>query len=108
MNTLLLLMFAAGVQTVFFEMIPLRYLRGKGIFQFNRLLWLALFVSAATAFLQTMLNPDGAFLEAFQSRNMLLLSLFVIAYCLFCTLVWLWLTRLARKREQTKPPADTV
>jgi hypothetical protein len=52
-----------------------------------------------TAFLQTMLNPDGAFLSTFESTNMVLLSLFAVAYCVFCVLVWFSLNRLAQKRE---------
>ena len=99
LKTLLLLMFAASVQTVFFEMLPVSYLRGKGIFKFSRVLWVILFAIATAAFLQTMLNPDGAFLSAFQSTNMKLLSLFSLAYCVFCTLIWFSLTRLARQRE---------
>jgi hypothetical protein len=106
LKTLLLLMFAASVQTVFFEMLPVSYLHGKGIFKFNRLLWLVIFAIATAAFLQTMLNPNGAFLNAFESTNMILLSLFVLAYCIFCTLVWFSLTRLARKREMENTAAD--
>jgi hypothetical protein len=104
LKTLLLLMFAASVQTIFFEMVPISYLHGKGIFKYNRILWLVLFAIATAAFLQTMLNPDGAFLSAFESTNMILLSLFVLAYCVFCALVWFSLTRLARKHEVENPP----
>jgi hypothetical protein len=106
LETILLLMFAAGIQTMFFEMLPISYLHGKGIFKFSRILWLFLFILATTTFLQTMLNPNGVFLGAFESANMVLLSLFVIAYCVFCTLVWLALTRLARKRELEKQAPD--
>ena len=106
LKTLLLLMFAASVQTVFFEMLPISYLRGKGIFKFSRVLWVILFAIATAAFLQTMLNPDGAFLSAFQSTNMKLLSLFVVGYCVFCTLVWFSLTRLARQREMANVIPD--
>jgi hypothetical protein len=104
LNTLLLLMFAASVQTIFFEMMPISYLHGKGIFKFSRILWLVLFAISAAAFLQTMLNPHGAFLSAFESTNMILLSLFVLAYCVFCVLVWFLLLRLARKHKMENPP----
>jgi hypothetical protein len=106
LETLLLLMFAAGVQTMFFEMFPVSYLHGKGIFKFSRLLWLFLFALSSAAFLQTMLNPNGAFLSAFESTNMVLLSLFAVAYCVFCVLVWFFLNQLARKRELSKDSAD--
>ena len=107
LETLLLLMFAAGVQTMFFEMLPVSYLHGKGIFKFSRLLWLFLFALSTAAFLQTMLNPDGAYLSAFESSNMIALSLFVIAYCVFCVLVWYALRQVSRKRERSKTSGET-
>ena len=90
-NTVFLLIFAAGVQTVFFEMLPISYLHGKGIFQFNRVLWLILFAITAAVFLQTMLNPDGSFVGAFNSPNMVVLSIIVGLYCVFCAGVWFYL-----------------
>ena len=98
LSTLLLLTFGAGMQTIFFEMLPLSYLRGKSIFQFNPLLWLILFVGATVLFLQTMLNPNGPFLSAFQSANMTLLSVFTALYCLICALIWFFLTRAASNK----------
>lgn len=95
-KTLFLLIFAASVQTLFFEMMPLKYLHGRGVFRFNRLLWLALFVVTTTVFLQTMLNPNSAFVSAFNSPNMVMLSLVVIVFCLFSTAVWFYLQRLEK------------
>jgi hypothetical protein len=105
-KTLFLLIFAAGVQTLFFEMLPLKYLHGQGVYQFNRVLWLGLFIIATTVFLQTMLNPDGAFVSAFNSPNMVLLSVVVIAFCIFSTAVWFYLQRL-EKLETAKAVSTT-
>ena len=95
-KTLFLLIFAAGVQTLFFEMMPLKYLHGRGIFQFNKWLWLGLFVVTTTVFIQTMLNPDGAFVSAFNSSNILVLSLVVVIFCILSTLIWFYLQRLEK------------
>jgi hypothetical protein len=97
LNTVCLLIFAAGVQTAFFEMMPIGYLHGKGIFEFNRLLWLSLFAVIAAIFLQTMLNPDGAFVSAFNSPNMVVLSIGVLVFCLFCAGMWFYLQRLDQR-----------
>jgi hypothetical protein len=96
-STLFLLIFAAGVQTTFFEMLPLSYLHGKGIFQFNRIVWLVLFAFTAAMFLQTMLNPDGAFVNAFNSPNMIVLSVIVIVFCIFCAGMWFYLNHIDKK-----------
>lgn len=97
-NTILLLTFAAAIQTAFFEMLPLSYLRGKGIFKHHPLLWLVMFAGTAVLFLQTMLNPDGPFLSAFISANMIILSVFTALYCLACALIWFFLNRAAASK----------
>ena len=69
---------------------------GRGIFQFNKWLWLGLFVVTTTVFIQTMLNPDGAFVSAFNSSNILVLSLVVVIFCILSTLIWFYLQRLEK------------
>ncbi len=93
LNTIFVLTFGAGIQTAFFEMLPLSYLRGKSIFKFNPFVWLVLFVGTTALFFQTMLNPDGPFLSAFLSANMMVLSVFTVLYCAVCAMIWFFLTR---------------
>jgi hypothetical protein len=92
-HTALLLIFAMGVQTVFFEMLPIKYLHGRGIFEFNRWLWLGIFALTTTIFFQTMLNPDGDFIRAFEQQNMVILALIVLAFCIGSTALWFYLQR---------------
>lgn len=93
LTTLLLLVFAVGVQTTFFELIPLRYFHGHSIFTYNKLLWGVLFAVAATIFLQTMLNPDGEFVKAFDQPNIVSLAVIVGVFCIFATVVWIYFNR---------------
>ena len=51
--------------------------------------------------MQTMLNPDGAFVSAFNSPNILALSLVVVIFCILSTIIWLYLLRL-EKAEAAK------
>src|SRR5581483_7545663 len=88
--TILLLLFAVGVQTLFFEMLPLRDLHGKSIFEYNRLLWVMMVALVSWLFITTMLNPDGAFLGAFIQPDMVGLAVVVALFCLFSTGVWVF------------------
>jgi hypothetical protein len=99
LRTLLLLMFAAGVQTLFFELIPLRYFHGRGIFDFNRGVWAILFILVSALFMQTMLNPDGDFVKAFDSPNIVILSIVVLIFCVFSAAVWLYFNRPGKRSE---------
>jgi hypothetical protein len=99
LRTLLLLIFAAGVQTLFFELIPLHYFHGRGVFDFNRGLWGILFILVSALFMQTMLNPDGEFVKAFESPNMVLLSVVVVLFCVFSAAVWLYFNRPGKRAQ---------
>jgi hypothetical protein len=99
LRTLLLLMFGTGVQTLFFELIPLRYFHGRGIFEFNRGVWAILFILVSALFFQTMLNPDGDFVRAFDSPNIVILSIVVLIFCVFSASVWFYFNRPGRRGE---------
>ena len=93
LRTVLLLIFAVGIQSVFFEMLPIKYLHGRGIYEFNRWVWVAAFALVTTIFFQTMLNPDGDFIRAFQQSNVITLSIIVIVFCVGTSALWFYLNR---------------
>jgi hypothetical protein len=97
LNTLLLLVFAAGIQTAFFEMLPVGFLHGRNIFQVNRVIWVIMFGVLGAIFLQTMLNPEGSFINAFQSQNMVLLAFLVTLFCIASTVIWIYFRRAQEK-----------
>ncbi len=99
-HTTLLLIFALGIHSLFIEMLPVKYLHGKGIFQYNRWLWVAMFAVITTIFFQTMLNPDGDFVRAFQQTNMVVLSLIVIGFCLSSVGLWYFFQQRAKAQAQ--------
>lgn len=99
--TVLLLIFAVGVQSLFFEMLPLSNLHGKEIFKFNSLLWGVIVALVAWLFLTTMLNPDGEFLGTFIQPDMTNLAILVGLFCLFSASVWFYFNRLRRREENT-------
>jgi len=100
LHTALLLIFAMGVQSVFFEMLPVKYLHGRGIFDYHRGLWAGLFVLVTVVFFQTMLNPDGDFVSAFNQANMTTLSIVVITFCLISAGLWYYFQRVEKAAAQ--------
>ena len=96
-STVLSLVFAVGLQTVFFEMIPIRAFYGRAILKRSRLLWFGLFAFFAFMFVQTQLNPDGSFVGAFNKPNMVALALFVFAFCLVSLGVYFYFERKDRQ-----------
>jgi hypothetical protein len=88
--TVLSLIFAVGLQSAFFEMIPIPGLYGSVIYKRSRALWFMMIAFFGFVFVQTMLNPDGAFLGAFNKPNMVWLVIFTLAFCLLSAGLWFY------------------
>jgi len=61
--------FVGGLEGLFFSMIPLRFMDGAKIAQWNRLLWFLTFGAAAFLFWHVLLNQEGAYLHALPERK---------------------------------------
>jgi len=62
-------LFVGGLEGLFFSMIPLRFMDGAKIAQWNRLLWFLTFGAAAFLFWHVLLNQEGAYLHALPERK---------------------------------------
>ncbi|MGB8647496.1 MAG: hypothetical protein WCF84_19845, partial [Anaerolineae bacterium] len=91
--TVLSLIFAIGLQTVFFEMIPIKGFYGQAIFKRNRWLWGLLFIFFAFLFLQTQLDPNGSFVGSFNRPNMIALLLLVLGFGGLSVGLWFYFMR---------------
>lgn len=96
--TLFLLIFAVGIQTLFFELVPAYGTMGRELFRMHRFIWLGGFVAVAFLFVQTQLNPQGDFVNAFNQPNMRWLTIIVIAFCAISAVVWLYFWYRDRRR----------
>ncbi|MCL5950770.1 MAG: hypothetical protein M1132_03455, partial [Chloroflexi bacterium] len=92
-KTVALLTFATAVQTLFLQMLPLKNLHGRSLFESSRPAWFVLFILIALVLLETMLNPDGSFIAAFQSPTMLLLALAAVAFSITSVILTLYAHR---------------
>ncbi|MCB9437162.1 MAG: hypothetical protein H6673_09250 [Anaerolineales bacterium] len=83
-----LALFVVGLETAFFEMVPLSLTAGTQIFRWNPLVWGAGFAPVFFAFAHTLLNPQGEYLQVFEQTPMVVLT--VVVGLLFATLVTFW------------------
>ena len=61
--------FVAGLEGLFFNMIPLSFMDGAKIAQWNRLLWFLMFGVAGFLFWHVLLNQEGVYLHALPERK---------------------------------------
>lgn len=88
--TLVILIFAVGIQTLFFELIPVRGNMGNDIFKHRKVLWIAGFTLAAFLFIQTQLNPEGNLVGSFNQPNMQMLMVTTFLFCAISGGLWLY------------------
>lgn len=94
-KTVALLIFAAAVQTLFFQMLPFKSLHGRALFEANRLAWFELFALTALVLLQTMLNPDGSSIAVYQSPTMIIFALAVSFFAITSLVLSVYLRGIA-------------
>ena len=99
LSTLVILVFAVGLQTLFFELVPLTGTMGNELFNRHRILWFAVFVGVTFLFLQTQLNPNGLIAGMLQQSNMVTFVLIVGIFCLISGGLWLYFALRDRQRR---------
>jgi hypothetical protein len=67
LETIAVSLFVTGVQGVVFGMIPLNFLDGHKIFNFNRVYWCVLALGAITLVWQVLVNEDQSYLNSLSS-----------------------------------------
>jgi hypothetical protein len=72
---------------------------GSDVFRHNKLVWGLAFVGVVFLFIQTQLNPDGDFVQAFNQRNMVTLALVVLVFCAVSGGLWLYFWNRDRRRN---------
>jgi carboxypeptidase family protein len=61
LDSILAAMFIAGIQSLVFGLLPLRFLEGESIFEWRRLAWLAIYAITLFAFIHVLLHPGVAY-----------------------------------------------
>ena len=56
--------FVAGLEGVFYAMIPITFMDGATVFEWNRVVWIAVFGLATFLFWHLLLNQNDSYLDA--------------------------------------------
>lgn len=88
LEALLVATFVAALEGLFFGLMPLRFLDGQKIIDWNRWVWFGLFALTLFAFLHLLLNPaSGYFGWSSETPAMLVIGLFA-GFSLFSVAFW--------------------
>jgi hypothetical protein len=82
--------FVAGLEGVFYAMIPLTFMDGAVVWRWRRLAWLLLFGTATFLFWQLVINPDAAYVDAMRQPAIQAILAILAVYGTLTLGVWLY------------------
>jgi hypothetical protein len=91
--------FVAGLEGVFYAMIPITFMDGATVFEWNKLVWITLFGVATFLFWHLLLNQDDAYLDALRQTRVAVALGLVLLYGLVTLGTWLFFKAWNRRAD---------
>ncbi len=98
-DTMLVTIFVAGLEGVFYAMIPITFMDGAAVLEWNRVIWIVLFGLATFLFWHLLLNQNDSYLDAMRQTRVIAALGLVIAYGLVTAGTWLFFKLRQRPSE---------
>ena len=90
LQTVLSTIFVVGIEGLFLQMIPLRFMDGATVMRWSRLAWVLLFATITFLWWQLLLNRDQAYLNAFKHSSVWLAIVALLFFMATTGGVWLY------------------
>ncbi|MEX2547705.1 MAG: FGLLP motif-containing membrane protein [Chloroflexota bacterium] len=88
----------AGLENAVFAMLPLRFLPGAAVYEWNRRVWIVLIALGLFGFAHVLLNPSAGYLADTTRTSFFTLILLLAAFGIASVLFWAWF-RFRPKRQ---------
>jgi hypothetical protein len=86
----LVTVFVAGIEGAFYAMIPITFMDGATVFEWNRLVWVGAFGFVTFLFWHLLLNQDDAYLDALRQTRVAVALGLVLLYGALTLATWLF------------------
>jgi hypothetical protein len=86
----LVTVFVAGIEGAFYAMIPITFMDGATVFEWNRLVWVGAFGVVTFLFWHLLLNQDDAYLDALRQTRVAVALGLVLLYGALTLATWLF------------------
>ena len=87
-EALLAVIFVGGLEATFYNMIPLTFMHGRAVADWNRAAWAVMFGVATFLFWQLLINPDQGYLDALRQTRVVVVLALVVFYVLITFGTW--------------------
>jgi choline-glycine betaine transporter len=102
-EAVLAVIFVAGLEGVFYNMMPFTFMDGRAVFDWSRVAWAIVFGVVTFLFWQLLINPDAGYLDALRQTRVVLVLVLVAFYVVVTAGTWSYF----RWRTGRLPPAGT-
>jgi hypothetical protein len=89
-RTALAALLVAGLEGVVFGLLPMRFLPGEPLYQWNRVLWGALLLVGAFAFFHILINPASGYLSDTSRTPLFTVIALLLGFSLVSVAFWAW------------------
>jgi hypothetical protein len=96
------IVFVAALESVFFNMIPIDFLKGATIARWNRAVWAVIFGFSGFLFWHLLLNQNKSYLQAFSQTKVIAAFAVVALFCIATVVIWTYF-HIGKRRTA---PAD--
>ena len=86
----LVTIFVAGIEGLFYAMIPITFMDGATVFEWNKVVWAGLFGLATFLFWHLLLNQNDAYLDALRHTRVAMALGLVLLYGAVTVGTWLF------------------
>jgi len=97
----LVTIFVAGIEGLFYAMIPITFMDGATVFEWNKFVWAGLFGLATFLFWHLLLNQNDAYLDALRQTRVAIALGLVLIYGEVTLATWLFFKIRASRAEGT-------
>jgi hypothetical protein len=105
-EAILAVLFVAGLEGVFYATLPLTFMDGRAVFDWNRAIWAVAFGIASFLFWQLLINPDSGYLDAMRQTKVLFALAVVIGYVLVTAVTWSYFALRPRRKPGAQEHAE--
>lgn len=100
--------FVAGLEGVFYAMIPITFMDGATVLEWNKVGWALMFGTATFLFWHLLLNQNDAYLDALRQTRVVMALGLVLLYGLVTLGTWLFFKAWNRWAESRQPGAGLI
>lgn len=102
LQTALACFVVAGIETVAVGLLPMRFLPGRPVYEWSRVLWLVIYALAVAAYLIVLVNPTSGYLSDDSRAPMLIGIAFLVTFGVISLGTWLYF-RVRESPEDLRP-----